>query len=104
MKFNEITWVYIVGELKNPLLNKNIMMPIIGPIPNIKSTNFAEFLVWPNFWAFKLELVWILFDFFFFMNHIFLQTNSKRFWYVIEVKINFSTEQNGSQKRQCCIM
>tara|TARA_B000000532_G_scaffold132404_1_gene106187 strand:+ start:696 stop:803 length:108 start_codon:yes stop_codon:yes gene_type:complete len=33
------------GELKNPLLYKNIAMPIIGPIPNIKSTSFAEFLV-----------------------------------------------------------
>ena len=32
-------------ELKYPLLYKNIVMPIIGPIPNIKSTNFAEFLV-----------------------------------------------------------
>jgi len=37
--------IYIVGELKNPLLYKNIMMPIIGPIPNTKSTNFAEFFV-----------------------------------------------------------
>ena len=37
--------IYIVGELKKPLLNKNIMMPIIGPIPNIKSTNLAEFFV-----------------------------------------------------------
>ena len=37
--------IYIVGELKNPLLNKNIIMPIIGPTPNIKRTNFAEFFV-----------------------------------------------------------
>ena len=35
------------GELKKPLLYKNIIMPIIGPIPNINSTNFAEFLVCP---------------------------------------------------------
>ena len=40
--------IYIVGELKNPLLYKKIMMPIIGPIPNTKSTNFAEFFVCPN--------------------------------------------------------
>ena len=37
--------IYIVGELKNPLLYKNIIMPTIGPIPNTKSTNFAEFFV-----------------------------------------------------------
>ena len=36
---------YIFGELKNPLLYKNIVMPIIGPNPNIKSINFAEFFV-----------------------------------------------------------
>ena len=41
--------IYIIGELKKPLLYKNIIMPIIGPIPNKKSTNLAEFLVWPNF-------------------------------------------------------
>ena len=34
--------IYIVGELKNPLLYKNIMMPIIGPNPNTKSTNLAD--------------------------------------------------------------
>ena len=39
---------YIFGELKNPLLYKNIVMPIIGPIPNIKRINFAEFFVCPN--------------------------------------------------------
>jgi len=65
--------IYIVGELKKPLLNKNIIMPIIGPIPNTKSTNFAEFLVWPNFWSFEFDLTWIFFDFFFFMNDILLQ-------------------------------
>ena len=37
--------IYIFGVLKNPLLYKNIAMPIMGPIPNIKSTNFAEFFV-----------------------------------------------------------
>jgi len=39
----------MVGELKNPLLNRNIRMPIMGPIPNTNSTNFAEFFVGPNF-------------------------------------------------------
>ena len=39
--------IYILGELKKPLLYRKIVMPIIGPIPNIKSINFAEFLVWP---------------------------------------------------------
>ena len=39
---------YIFGELKNPLLYKNIVMPIIGPIPNTKRTNLAEFFVCPN--------------------------------------------------------
>ena len=36
---------YIFGELKNPLLYKKIVIPIIGPIPNIKRTNFEEFFV-----------------------------------------------------------
>ena len=40
--------VYIFGELKKPLLYKNNVIPIIGPIPNIKRTNFAEFFVWPK--------------------------------------------------------
>ena len=62
------------------------MMPIIGPIPNTKSTNFAEFFVWPNFWSFKFELDWIFFDFFFFMKDILLQRNVKRFWYVIGIE------------------
>ena len=73
----------MVGELKNPLLYKNIIMPIIGPIPKTKSTNFAEFFVWPNFWSFKFELVCFFFDFFFFMKDILLQFDFKRFWYVI---------------------
>jgi hypothetical protein len=37
--------IYIIGELKNPLVYKNIVIPIIGPIPKIKRTNFAEFFV-----------------------------------------------------------
>ena len=36
---------YIFGQLKNPLVYKNIVIPMIGPIPNIKRTNFAEFFV-----------------------------------------------------------
>ena len=36
------------GELKKPLLNKNTIIPIIGPIPKTKSTNLAEFFVCPN--------------------------------------------------------
>jgi len=79
----------MVGELKNPLLYKNTIMPIIGPIPKTKSTNFAEFFVWPNFWSFKFELVWFFFDFFFFMNYILLQPDLKRFWYLIGFEINF---------------
>ena len=27
------------GELKNPLVNKNIIIPIIGPMPNINKIN-----------------------------------------------------------------
>ena len=64
-------------------------MPSIGPIPNTKSTNFAEFFVWPNFWSFKFDLALIFFDFFFFMNGILLQRNFKRFWFVIEFEIIF---------------
>ena len=44
-KLNFKIKIYVIGELKNPLLNKNIVIPIIGPIPNTKSTNFAEFFV-----------------------------------------------------------
>ena len=65
------------------------MMPIIGPIPNTKSTNFAEFFVWPNLWSIKFELVWFLFDFFFFMKHILLQIDFKKIWYFIEFQIIF---------------
>ena len=46
--------------------------PIIGPIPNTKSTSFAEFYVWPNFWSFKFDLAWIFFEFFFFINNLLL--------------------------------
>ena len=63
----------MVGELKKPLLYKNIIIPMIGPIPNTKSTNLAEFFVWPNFWSVEFELVFIFFDFFFFMKGMLLQ-------------------------------
>ena len=59
---------YIFGELKNPLVYKNIIMPIIGPIPKTNSTNFAEFFVWPNSWFFLFDLAWTFFDFFFFIK------------------------------------
>ena len=79
----------MVGELKNPLLYKNTIMPIIGPIPKTKSTNFAEFFVWPNFGDFKFELVKFFFDFFFFMKAILLQCDFKRFWHFIGFEIVF---------------
>ena len=60
--------IYIVGELKKPLLNKNTVIPIIGPIPNTKSTNFAEFFVWPNFWFLIFDSVLIFLGFFFFIK------------------------------------
>ena len=50
-KFDQLFMLLLVimfhtlGELKNPLIYKNIIIPIIGPIPNIKRTNFAEFFV-----------------------------------------------------------
>ena len=47
----------MVGGLKKPLLYKNIIIPIIGPIPNTKSTNFAELFVSPNFWFIEFEFV-----------------------------------------------
>ena len=33
------------GALKKPLLYRNTMIPIIGPIPNINNINLAEFFV-----------------------------------------------------------
>ncbi len=36
------------GVLKNPFVNKNIIIPIIGPMPNINNNNLAEFFVCPN--------------------------------------------------------
>ena len=69
-------------------------MPIIGPIPKTKRTNFAEFFVWPNFWSLKFELVWFFFDFFFFMKDLLLQSDFRRFWYVIEFEIIFQFNKN----------
>ena len=61
------------GELKNPLLYKNIVIPIIGPIPNINRINLAEFFVWPKSWFFLFDWARIFFEFFlFFMRNILL--------------------------------
>jgi len=62
----------MLGELKKPLLYKNIVIPIIGPIPKKKSTNFAEFFVCPNSGFCLFDLILIFFDFFFFMDVILL--------------------------------
>ena len=35
----------MLGDVKKPLLYKNKVIPIIGPIPNMKRTNLAEFFV-----------------------------------------------------------
>ena len=70
----------MLGELKKPLLYKNIVIPIIGPIPKTKSTNFAEFFVCPNSWFFLIDLGWTFLEFFlFFMEDILLQNNFKTF-------------------------
>ena len=64
------------GVLKNPLLNKNIIIPIIGPIPNINKINFAEFFVCPNsFLACFIIFFGFFFNDFFFMKPILQQTN-----------------------------
>ena len=66
------------GELKNPLLNKNIIIPIIGPIPNINKINLAEFFVCPNsVLSFLINFLGFFFDFFLFMKTILQQTNSR---------------------------
>ena len=54
-------------------------MPTIGPMPNIKRTNFAEFFVWPNSGTFFVNLVCVFLDFFFFMKNILLHYNFYRF-------------------------
>ena len=72
------------GELKNPLLNKNIIIPIIGPIPNINKMNLAEFFVCPNsLLSFFIKFFGFCFNDFFFMKTILQQTNS-------EIKNNLS--------------
>ena len=66
------------GELKNPLLNKNIIIPIIGPIPNINKINLAEFFVCPNsLLSFFINFFGFFFDDFFFMTTILQQPNSE---------------------------
>ena len=54
------------GELKNPLVNKNTIIPIIGPMPNINKINLAEFFVCPNsFLSFFTKFFGFFFDDFF---------------------------------------
>tara|TARA_B100001093_G_scaffold129625_1_gene122233 strand:- start:127 stop:357 length:231 start_codon:yes stop_codon:yes gene_type:complete len=66
------------GELKKPLLNKNIIIPIIGPIPNINKINLAEFFVCPNsLLSFFINFFRFFFDDFFFIKIILQQTNSE---------------------------
>ena len=63
------------GELKKPLLNKNIIIPIIGPIPNINKINFAEFFVCPNsLLSFLINFLGFFFEDFLFMKTILQQT------------------------------
>ena len=67
------------GELKNPLVNKNIIIPIIGPMPNINKINLAEFFVCPNslLASFLNIFFGFFFDDFFFMKTILQQTNNE---------------------------
>ena len=66
------------GELKNPLVNKNIIIPIIGPMPNLNKIHFAEFFVCPNsLLASFLNFLGFFFDDFFFMKTILQQTNNE---------------------------
>ena len=68
----------MLGELKKPLLNKKIIIPIIGPIPKINKISLAEFFVWPNLLLLLFFIIdfWFFFDDFFFMGIILQQTNS----------------------------
>ena len=66
------------GELKKPLVNKNIIIPIIGPMPNINKINLAEFFVCPNtLLASFNDFFGFFFDDFFFMKTILQQTNNE---------------------------
>ena len=66
------------GELKKPLLNKNIIIPIIGPIQNINKINLAEFFVCPNsLLSFFINFFGFFFNDFFFMKTILQQFNSE---------------------------
>ena len=68
----------MLGELKNPLLNKNIIIPIIGPIPNINKINLAEFFVCPNsLLSFFINFFGFFLGDFFFIKTILQQTNSE---------------------------
>ena len=66
------------GELKKPLVNKNIIIPIIGPMPNINKINLAEFFVCPNsLLASFIDFFGFFFDDFLFMKTILQQTNNE---------------------------
>ena len=66
------------GELKKPLVYKNIIIPIIGPMPNINKINLAEFFVCPNsFLAFFINFFGFFFDDFFFIKTTLQQTNNQ---------------------------
>ena len=66
------------GELKNPLVNKNTIIPIIGPMPNINKINLAEFFVCPNsLLASFLNFFGLFFDDFFLIRIILHQTNNE---------------------------
>ena len=67
------------GVLKNPLVNKNIIIPIIGPIPNINKINLAEFFVCPNsLLGSFIDFFGFFFDDFFFMKTILQHTNNEK--------------------------
>ncbi len=66
------------GELKKPLVNKNIIIPIIGPMPNINKINLAEFFVCPNSLLVSfLDFFGFFFDDFFFIITTLQQTNNE---------------------------
>ena len=68
----------MLGELKNPLLYKKTIIPIIGPMPNINKINLAEFFVCPNsLLASFIDFFGFFFDDCFFMKTILQQTNNE---------------------------
>ena len=89
-----MTLIHIFGALKNPLLYRKIVKTIIGPMPNINRTNFAEFFVWPNSWFVLFDLVWDFLNFLFFIEiysytTILKKNFSYRIFDVFQIKHNF---------------